>query len=310
MNYGSRPAKQSSPANSAIARFLERNAAYILLLPTVIGMVLVSIYPLFSAFVLSFQEAKLGTRAPTFVGLENYRQLVADPEIWNSIRVTLIFSTLSVVGSVLVGLLMALILNRSFRGRGVARSLFVIPWAIPAFVAALIWSWMFNDQFGIISAVLKQIGVNKPPIWLDRNFALWSLILVMIWKSFPFQLVVLLAGLQSIPAEIYDSAAVDGANRRQAFWFITLPLLRPVAMVSILLATINAFHYFPIPWILTGGGPAKATNVLSIQAYSVAFNAGDMGYGAAGAMMMFFIIMVAALFYVRFYFKDAGAVGK
>lgn len=290
----------------ALSRWLDRNAAYILVSPTVIGVLLVSVYPLFYAAVLSFQDAKLGTATPRFVGIDNYRRLIADPEIWNALRVTILFTCLSVAGSVLVGLGMALILNRNFRGRSVVRSLFVIPWAIPAFVAALIWSWMFNDQFGIITASLKQLGWTRPPIFLDRDHALASLIVVMIWKSFPFQVVVLLAGLQAIPAELYDSARVDGAGSRQAFWHITLPLLRPVTSVSILLASINAFHYFSIPWILTGGGPAKATNVLAIEAYTMAFNAGNLGYGAAGAMLMFLIIMVAALFYVRIYFRDSS----
>ncbi len=296
--------------SNPIMRFLDRHAAYVLVLPTVVAIVLINLYPLLYAAVLSFQEAKLGTAAPIFIGLDNYRRLMADPEIWNAIRITLIFTLFSVVGSVLIGLGLALLLNSGFRGRGIVRSLFIIPWAIPAFVAALIWAWMFNDQFGIINAGLKQLGIARPPIWLDRNNAIWSLILVMIWKSFPFQLVVMLAGLQSIPAEMYDAAAVDGANSRQAFWSITLPLLRPVAMVSILLASINAFHYFPIPWILTGGGPSKATNVLAIEAYTVAFNAGDMGYGAAGAMLMFFFIMIGALVYVRLYINEMRTYEK
>jgi len=281
-----------------IGQFVERHIAYLLILPTLLGIAIVNLYPVAYAFVISLQEKKLSTSGTKFIGLENYRRILTDPEVWNSIRLSLIFTATSVGLSFAIGLILALLLNRPLRGRGVIRSLFIIPWAIPAFVAALIWSWMFNDQFGIFSALLKHVGVAHPPIWLDRHHALWALIAVMTWKSFPFQMVVLLAGLQAIPHELYEAASVDGASSWRRFRAITLPLLRPVAMVSVLLASINAFHYFAIPWILTHGGPSNATNVIAIAVYSIAFAAGDFGYGSAAAMLMFLFILAGSGLYL------------
>ena len=181
--------------------------------------------------------------------------------------------------------------------------MFIIPWAIPAFVAALVWAWMFNDQFGILAAFYRSFGL-RAPIWLGRDWALWSLIGVMVWKSFPFQLVVLLAGLQAIPKEQYEAAEVDGASLVQRFWHITVPLIRPVAMIGILLASVNAFHYFTIPWILTRGGPANATNVIPIATYNIAFIAGDFGYAAAAAVLMFLFILATSGLYIWQYVRE------
>lgn len=291
----------------ALSWWVERRIAFILILPTLIGIAVITLYPLAYAFVISFQANRLRSRESPFIGFDNYRAIVTDPEVWNSIRITLIFTLVSVVASFAIGLILALLLNRPLWGRRLMRSLFIIPWAIPAFVAALIWSWMFNDQFGIINAVLDDLGFSQPPIWLDREHALGSLIGVMTWKSFPFQIVVLLAGLQSIPGDLYEAAAVDGANALQRFWAITLPLLKPVAMVSILLAAINAFHYFPIPWILTGGGPSNATNVISIETYTQAFGAGNFGRGAAAAVFMFLFIIAMSAVYIWAYLREVGS---
>ncbi len=300
------PVRARPPWRTALSWWVERRIAYVLILPTLLGIAILTLYPLANAFVISFQDNRLRSRESPFIGFDNYRAIVSDPEVWNSIRLTLIFTVTSVVGSFLIGLALALLLNRPLWGRRYIRSLFIIPWAIPAFVAALTWSWMFNDQFGILTAVLKSWGVARPPIWLDKEHALWSLIGVMIWKSFPFQLVVLLAGLQTIPGDLYEAAAVDGANARQRFRAITLPLLQPVAMVSILLAAINAFHYFPIPWILTRGGPSNATNVISIETYSQAFGAGNFGRGAAAAIVMFLFILAMSAVYIWAYLREVG----
>lgn len=291
---------------SALSWWVERRIAYVLILPTLLGIAIITLYPLVYAFIISFQDNRLRSRESPFIGFDNYRVIAADPEVWNSIWITLIFMFVSVVGSFAIGLVLALLLNRPLWGRRYIRSLFIIPWAIPAFVAALTWSWMFNDQFGILTAVSKDLGFSRPPIWLDKDHALWSLIGVMTWKSFPFQLVVLLAGLQSIPSDLYEAASVDGANALQRFQAITLPLLQPVAMVSILLAAINAFHYFPIPWILTRGGPSNATNVISIQTYSQAFGAGNFGRGAAAAILMFLFILAMSAAYIWAYLREVG----
>jgi len=297
---GMRPADMPAPRQT-FAQFIERHIAYVLILPTVLGIVLVNVYPLAYAVLISFQEKKLSVAGTRFIGFENYTRLLADPEILNALRISLVFVVCSVVFSFLIGLMLALLLNRRMPGRGIIRSLFIIPWAIPAFVAALTWAWMYNDQFGILTALAKQAGWAHPPIWLSRDYALVALIVVMVWKSFPFQLVVLLAGLQAISPELYEAAAVDGANAWERFRGITLPLLRPVAGVSVLLAAINAFHYFSIPWVLTRGGPSNATNVIPIATYNIAFQVGDLGYGSAAAILMFLFILAASSLYLWYY---------
>ncbi|MFN8523894.1 MAG: sugar ABC transporter permease [Chloroflexota bacterium] len=284
---------------------LERKVAYILILPTMLGILVVDLYPLLFNLWISFQERKISSLEPRWIGLANYARIVADPEVWNAIRVSLIFTSCSVLFSFLIGFGLALLLNRQFPGRGAVRSIFIVPWAVPAFVAALVWSWMFNDQFGIISALMRTAGW-RAPVWLGRDWALWSLIAVMVWKSFPFQLVVLLAGLQAIPREQYEAAEVDGANIFQRFFAITVPLIRPVAMIGILLAAVNAFHYFTIPWILTRGGPANATNVIPIATYSIAFVAGDFGYAAAAAVLLFIFILLMSSAYLWSYIREVN----
>jgi ABC-type sugar transport system permease subunit len=297
------PASARRSLGSRLGAVVERRIAYLLVLPTVVGIILVDVYPLMFNLWISFQERKISSAVATFIGLRNYQRIVADPEVWNAIRVSLIFTGASVFFSFVIGFALALLLNREFRARGIVRSVFIIPWAIPAFVAALVWSWMFNDQFGILAAMFRSSGL-RPPIWLGRDWALWSLIAVMVWKSFPFQLVVLLAGLQAIPKEQYEAAAVDGANVFQRFWSITVPLIRPVAMVGILLAAVNAFHYFTIPWILTRGGPANATNVIPIATYNIAFIAGDFGYAAAAAVLLFLFILAISGLYIWQYVRE------
>lgn len=287
-----------------LSRWVERRIAYLLIAPTLIAICALTVYPLAYAVVISFQDNRLASPDSPFIGLDNYREILSDADLWHSIRITLVFMTVSVVGSFAIGLLLALLLNRPLWGRRFIRSLFIIPWAIPAFVAALTWSWIFNDQFGILTALLADAGVADPPIWLDRDHALMSLIGVMVWKSFPFQLVILLAGLQGIPGDLYEAAAVDGANPWQRFRAITLPLLQPVAMVSILLAAINAFHYFPIPWILTRGGPSGATNVISIETYNKAFQVGNFGQGSAAAVVMFLFILAMSAVYIWIYLRE------
>ena len=297
-----------APVTGRLGMLVERHVAYVLILPTVIGILLVDVYPLLFNVWISFQERKMSSAATPFIGLRNYQRILADPEVWNAIRVSLIFTFGSVLLSFLIGFGLALLLNKRFPGRGAVRSVFIVPWAVPAFVAALVWSWMFNDQFGILSSLARALG-SRPPVWLGQDLALWSLIGVMVWKSFPFQLVVLLAGLQAIPKEQYEAAEVDGANVFQRFRSITVPLIRPVAMIGILLAAVNAFHYFTIPWILTRGGPSGATNVIPIATYNIAFIAGDFGYAAAAAVLMFVFILLMSSLYIWQYFREVEDLG-
>jgi multiple sugar transport system permease protein len=292
--------------------FMERYIAYFLIAPTILGIAIVNIYPLLDTVRLSFTDRLLSRPEENtrFVGLDNYTRILSNPDVWNAFKVSLIFTVVSVGLSFVIGLGLALLLNQPLPGRALLRSIFIIPWAVPAFVAALTWSWMFNDQFGIITSLLKDLGITKPPIWLGADLALVSLIVVMVWKSFPFQLVVLMAGLQAIPAELYEAATVDGAVGYQKLQHITLPLLKPIAMISVLLASINAFNFFTIPWILTRGGPAGATSVLPIYTYTVGFVGGDFGFAATMAVIMFIFILLIGSIYLWQYLREVDASGQ
>ena len=278
------------------------------LAPTLIGVALVSGVPLIYSLVISFQDKALDNPVTRFVGIQNYATILSDPKTWDSIWLSTVFTVVSVAASFVLGLIAAILLNGPMPGRGLLRAMLIIPWAVPAFVAALTWSWMFNDQFGIINELLKVVGFAQPPVWLDAEHAMGSLILVMTWKSFPFQMVLLLAGLQAISPEVYEAARIDGASAWQRFRLITLPLLQPISVISVLMAAINAFQFFPIPWILTAGGPAGATNVISITTYNVAFQSGQVSLGATLAMVMFLITIVAGAFYLWRYIRQVGSL--
>jgi ABC-type sugar transport system permease subunit len=316
--------KQSSPAPApgrpvaieektrfSPGNFVERHIAYFLIAPTILGIAIVNVYPLLDTVRLSFTNRLLSRPEDEtkFIGLDNYSAILSSPGVWNAFKVSLIFTIASVGFSFVIGFALALLLNRPLPGRGILRSIFIIPWAVPAFVAALTWSWMFNDQFGIFASLLKDWGVAKPPIWLGADLALFSLTVVMIWKSFPFQLIVLLAGLQAIPGDLYEAAEVDGAVSYQKLRYITLPLIKPVAMISVLLGSINAFNFFTIPWILTRGGPGDATSVLPIYSYTVGFVGGDFGFAATMAVIMFIFILIVGSLYLWQYLREVDASG-
>ncbi len=286
---------------------LDRSAHHVLLAPTLLAIGAITLYPLIYGLVASFRGVSLSDPDAGFVGFRNYTEILSDPETWHSIWLTIIFTAVSVAFSFALGLAGALALNLDFRFRGIVRSLFIIPWAVPAFVAALTWGWIYNDQFGILSALFSKVGLHAPQ-WLGSEHAMQSLIIVMVWKSFPFQLVMLLAGLQSIPPELYEAARVDGASVVKQFSHITLPLLMPISLVALFMAVVNAFQYFPIPWILTAGGPSNATNVIAISSYNLAFNAGEIGLGAAVAGVMCAVTTLGAIWYVRYYSQNVGRI--
>jgi multiple sugar transport system permease protein len=303
-----RPARPSPrPSGPRVANWVERRIGLLLVLPTVLAVLAVNVYPLIEAIRFSFQDNKIRNTENPYIGFANYVELFSRPETWQSLGISAVFVVGSVALSYGLGLGTAVLLNRPMRGRAVLRAAIIVPWAIPAFVAALTWAWMFNDQFGIINGTLEMVGFDRPPVWLDATWALSSLVLVMVWKSFPFQFVMLLAGLQGIPQELYESAAIDGAGRWRRLISITVPMLAPVSSIAVLLAAINAFHYFPIPWILTEGGPAGATNVIPIFTYQTAFAAGDFGLGSAAAVVMFLVILLAAIPYLRSYYRELGS---
>lgn len=263
-------------------------------------------YPVLRTIWLSLTDAA-GLRALTegemsFIGLDNYLQIARDPTLRRSVLATVAFGLACVAGTMVVGIGVALLLNRRFRGRGVLAVLVLLPWAIPHVAASYVWRWLFHDQYGILNWALTALpGVDfQGYAWFNRwTTAFFVIGLVVVWQSFPFVSVALLAGLQTIPTEVVDAAKVDGAGPWQQVWRIRLPMLRPLLLVLIVISTIWDFKVFDQIFVLTEGGPARQTEVLAISVHREAITQLQFGLGSALAMVLFLILIVFTVVYVR-----------
>ena len=266
-----------------------RRCALWMMLPAVILVLFVSLYPLLNSIQMSFTNKNiLKPNATKFVGLSNFEDILTDPEFYDTIRVSLIYALGCAFASYAIGLGIATLLNKEIRFRGLFRAVLLIPWAIPTVVAASNWSYLLNDQYGPINTWLMNWGIIDSPILFlaDTSLVLFTVVLVGTWKSYPFMALSLLAGMQNIDRSIYESAQIDGASGRQAFWYITLPGLKQVSLVVTTLMFIWGFNNFDIIFLLTSGGPLNATRSLSIYTYNLAFYRGRMGYSAAISLIM------------------------
>lgn len=273
----------------------DRREGYRFLLPAAVVLLFVTVYPLFYVFWLSLHRRHLIFDISRFSGLENYFFLLQDERFLRALWNTVYFTVLSVGLELVLGMVVALSLQKAFSGRGIVRALVLLPWALPTVVSARMWEWMYNTDFGIINYLLG-VDVN----WLGSPFwALNAAVLMDVWKTTPFVALILMAGLQVIPRELYRSAMVDGAGSLYIFWRITLPLLKPVILVVLLFRTIDAFRVFDAIYVLTGGGPANTTETLSIYAYKVLFQTLQFGYGSTIAMVVFLCVGFISVFYVR-----------
>ena len=278
--------------------------AFALLAPAVAVVVLVILYPLLMAAQMSFYDVKVFRVARGFSGdphLRNYLDMLAAPGFWQSLRVTLYYVLWGTLGSFGIGLFTAVLLNHPFRGRMLARVLVVLPWPIPGVVAATIFMWMFNASFGVVNYLLLQLNVVQAPVsWFTQSGpALIAVLAATIWKGYPFFTITLLAGMQSIPKELYEAARVDGASADQQFRFITIPALRNVIGISLVISTLWLFRVFDIIFVMTGGGPSGATQTLAIQIYREAFQYFDMSYAAAIGMVTLALSIAATFLYLR-----------
>lgn len=275
---------------------------YLLILPGVIFISVILIYPLVNGVISSFyHQAPMGLDR-TFVGLENYQKLLTDKIFIRSFVNSLIYTSLVVVIEYIIGMLIALLLNEDFPGRGIYRSLILIPWVVPTVAAALSWKWIYDGQFGILNHILKSLGIIEENIaWLgSTELALPAIIATASWKGIPFVTVVLLAGLQSIPRELYESASIEGAGVFKRFIYITLPQLKGVSLITILLQCIWTFNQFDLVYIMTKGGPANSTQILPVYTYLNAFNFFEFNYAATIGTIGLIILGIFAFFYIRF----------
>ncbi len=283
-------------------RFWSRSnerVGYLFVLPSFIHLVIFLIIPLVFSLYLSFTNWRTpNPQNALFIGIENYQYLMRDRLFWEAMRNTAYYTLLFVPGSMIVSLLVALVMNQKLKGIYIFRTLFFMP-VISSWVAvSIIWITLLDPQAGILNYVLQQL--NLPPVnWLgDPSTAMIAIVIISIWKGLGFQMVIWLAGLQAIPEELHEAAAIDGANSRQSFFRITLPLLAPTTVFLAITGVIGSFQVFSPIYVITGGGPRGSTNVVVYHIYNRAFEAYDMGYAAAQAWVLFAVIFVATVLQV------------
>lgn len=283
----------------------QRRIGMLMLAPAAIAFAIVILYPFIQALGLSFFEDTLQTIEPSFIGFANFRAILADPETWQSFAITVVYVGGATIGTVLLGLGWALILNQPFKGRRLIRALTIMPWVVPSTVSAFIWAWIFNSRFGVINGVLLDLGlIDVPQAWLSTpEGALAAVILTRIWRSIPLFMAFFLAGLQNVDQEQIDAARVDGAGNFAILRDHLLPHLRPVLIVVVVLGVIGGLQDFDTIFALTGGGPVRATSVLSISVYRKAFEQWDIGMASAMGVLWVATLLPPAYFYLRLLVK-------
>jgi trehalose/maltose transport system permease protein len=274
-------------------------SAWIFMAPMLLVLALVAGWPLLRTFWFGLTDASLADLdASEFIGLINYYYLLQDPDWWHAVWNTFVFATVSVTLETILGLGIALALHAHFSGRGLLRAAVLIPWAIPTVVSAQMWSWMFNDVFGVINHALVALHlIDQPIAWTaSPDTALIAVIMVDVWKTTPFMALLLLAGLQMLPQECYESARVDGVHPIKVFLKVTLPLLKPALMVAVIFRMLDALRIFDLIYVMTGNN--RDTMSMSVYARQQLVDFQDVGYGSAAATLLFLIIALFTVVYL------------
>ena len=277
----------------------ERRLATLLLSPALIVIALVAAYPIGYAVWLSLTEYSV--RVPgkwRFVGFDNYTEAFGSPDFWAAVKNTFIFTGLSVSLELVIGLGMALAMHAAFKGRGLLRTVVLVPWAVVTVVSAITWRTLFEPNLGLAPQILEAVGIGQGVVWLGQEgYAMAVMVLADVWKTAPFMALLLLAGLQVIPDDVYDAAKVDGATTWQRFRRITLPLLVPAILVALIFRTLDALRIFDLPFVLTGG--TNGTETLSLIAQQELTTNNLIGYGSALSVLTFVIVMGVSFLYIR-----------
>ncbi len=273
--------------------------AYLFLFPAVMVIITFVLIPVIGTFWGSlFRDV---TYLPKrFIGLQNYASILTDVDFWRALRFTVLFTLVAVVLETFFGMLFALLLNESFKGRGFLRAVILIPWAIPTIVSAKVWKLIFDYSYGVLNYLFILFGFSSDKInWLGTSFAaFWSLIIAEVWKTTPFVVIILLAGLQAIPQDIYKQATIDGAGMFKRFRTITIKLIQPVLIIALVFRTIDSLRIFDLVYVLTGGGPGSSTKTLSVLGFEMYIN--DLfGMGSAVSVVTFGVVFVITLVYLK-----------
>lgn len=273
---------------------------YFLVVPTLIVILIVAVYPIVDSIYLSLQSNPLITSNSSFAGLSNYLRVLGDAQFSSSVSVTLEFSVISVAIETVLGLGVAMLMNQTFKGRGWLRAVILVPWAFPPVVSGQIWNLMYNDQTGIITVILQDLHLLAPGDTLLRlpTGVLIAAIVTDVWKTTPFMALLILAGLQVIPSDLYEAASVDGSTRWQQFWTITLPLLRNSLLIALLFRLLDALRVFDLFYIFTGGG--RQIQTMSSYSYNMMFQGTslDFGPGVAAAVLLAILAAIVSLIIV------------
>ncbi len=281
----------------------EARLGLLLAAPAILTILVIAVIPLAQTILDSlFQISLKFENAPRpFIGLDNYRSVLGDDSWLNALRVTGVVAGASVAAELVLGMIVALLIDRSFRGRGLVRASVLVPWALTTVVSAKMWAWIYDGRYGLANDLLMKVHlIDQPIIFLVRpEVTIWAMVAAEIWKTTPFMALLLLAGLQLIQHDLYEAAALDGASRWQAFWRVTLPLLRPTILVALLFRTIDAVRMFDLPRVLTNGGPGRSTETVVLYTYNTFFTSLNFGYGSTLAVVIFLIVMFVSFIYIK-----------
>ena len=282
---------------------------YLLILPSFVLAAAIILWPVGEIVTLAVHDVNRFGMLRAFIGFDNFRELFADPDFFAALWRTLIWTVAVVLGTLVVSAPIALILNEDFYGRSLARVLIMLPWAISLTMTAIVWRWALNGESGMLNSGLRGLGLMNENIqWLAQASTAFPMqILIGILVSIPFTVTIFLGGLSSVPEDLYDAAAIEGAGRWDQFRLITLPLLRPFINIAFVLNTIYVFNSFPIIWATTQGGPANSTDILVTYLYKLGFRLGKLGEASAVSLIMFAILLVFTLIYVRLTMREEAA---
>ncbi|MCG8509359.1 MAG: sugar ABC transporter permease [Rhodospirillales bacterium] len=294
-------------------RIPDKHLGYLYIAPALLFIACVIFLPMIETVGTSFTRLNYRARATEFVGLENYGRLLGDPLFWLSLKNTFVFAIGSTVGHVVLGTFFAVLLSArwaSDRVRNIVRGLLILPWLFSLAAAALIWGLLY-DPYGPLNYLLVVTGIAPETFDFlgEPGNAMASLIVINIRKFYPFYMVMILGGLQSIPEELYEAARIDGATTAEQFWYVTLPMLRPVLVAATTIDMITTFATFDLVKIMTNGGPQRSTQTLSLYIYETGFRDVNLGYGAAMAVAMLVILALATALYIRIFLKSKGGSG-
>lgn len=285
-----------------------------LVLPAMLTIILVAFVPLGRAFWLSLWRINLrfANTPRTFEGFDNYTAILQDERFHNALRVTGTIAGVSLAAELVLGMLVALAMNRAIAGRGLVRASVLVPWALTTVVVAKMWLLIYQTDYGVFNRVLTDLGlIEQGKAWtVSPTFAIWAMIGADVWKTTPFVALLLLAGLQLIPHDLHEASALDGATAWQSFWRITLPLLKPTILVALLFRLIDVARMFDLPFVLTGGGPGRETETVTLYTYRTLFQNLSFGLGSALAVTTFLIVLLISFVFIKILGAPVGGAGE